>query len=118
MNTSSPLWRRSALAASGGRGDYSISLAHSIDERDPEEWRNACGGRLDAVMDPRFLRAVENSMGAEARFYNVVVRDAAGTPAAAAFISLYSIDGILLAPERWKRAVSWIRRLWPNFLKV
>jgi predicted N-acyltransferase len=118
MNLSSPLWNRPVFGSSRGQGPYSISLARSIDERDPDEWLTACGGRLDAVMDPRFLRAVENSMGAEARFYNVVVRDAAGTPAAAAFLSLYSIDGILLAPERWKKAVARLRWVWPSFLKV
>ena len=69
-------------------------------------------------MDPRFLRAVEKSMGTEAQFYNVVVRNAAGTPAAAAFLSLYSIDGILLAPERWKKVVERLRWFWPGFLKV
>ncbi len=97
---------------------YTISLARSIDERDADEWHAACGGHADAVMDPRFLRTVENSMGAEGRFYNVVMHDAAGAPAAAAFLSLYSIDGILLAPERWKKAVARLRWVWPRFLKV
>src|SRR5271165_3982056 len=91
-------------SSSEGQGPYSISLARSIDERDADEWLAACGGGADAVMDPRFLRAVEKSMGAEGRFYNVVVRDAAGTPAAAAFLSLYTLDGLLLAPQHWKKA--------------
>ena len=107
-----------ALGSFAGQGPYSISLAPSIDERDADEWLFACGGRADAVMDPRFLRAVERSMGAETRFYNVVVRDAAGTPAAAAFLSLYSIDGLLLAPQPWKKAVARLRLLWPHFLQV
>jgi predicted N-acyltransferase len=118
MNLPLALWHPPALGSSGGQGPYSISLARSIDERDADEWRAACGGRVDAVMDPRFLRAVENSMGHEARFCNVVVRDAVGAPAAAAFFSLYSIDGMLLAPESWKKAVARIRWLWPSFLKV
>jgi predicted N-acyltransferase len=113
-------WSQSgpALRPPDGQGPYSISLAHSIDERDADEWLAACGGRADAVMDPRFLRAVENSMGSEARFYNVVVSDAAANPVAAAFLSLYSIDGLLLAPEGWKKAVARLRWLWPSFLKV
>ena len=57
-------------------------------------------------------------MAPEARFYNVVVRDANGTPAAAAFLSSYAIDGLLLAPERWKKVVTRLRWLWPSFLKV
>ncbi len=87
-------------------------------ERDADEWHAACGGRADAVMDPRFLKAVEESMAAEARFHNVVFRDASGEPAGAAFLSLYTIDGLLLASERWKKLGTRLRRLWPNFLKI
>jgi len=101
-----------------GMNVYSFSLTRSIDERDVKEWRAACGGRIDAVMTPEFLRAVEKSMGTEARFCNVVFRDAAGTPAAAAFLSLQILDGLLLASPRWKRYGEFLRRLWPGFLKV
>lgn len=118
MSLSSLLLRRLALGSSGRRGAYTVSLAHSIDERDADEWHAACGGRADAVMDPRFLRAVERSMGADTRFWNVVFRDAAGAPVAAAVLALYTIDGLLLAPERWKKRGTRLRRLWPNFLKV
>lgn len=110
----SRLTRRS----SGGSKAYSVSLAHSMNERDVDEWQAACGGRMDAVMTPGFLRAVEKSMSAEGRFWNVVVRDAAGTPVAAAFLSLLVIDGLLLAPERWKKHGERLRRLWPGFLKA
>jgi Acetyltransferase (GNAT) domain len=106
------------LRGSGIPGKYSLSLAPSLDERDAEEWHAACGGRADTVMDPRFLRAVERSMDAEADFCNVVFRDSAGVPAGAAFLSLYPIDGLLLAPERWKKWGTRLRRLWPTFLKV
>lgn len=110
MSHSSALWRNLARSP--------VPLALSIDERDEDDWHIACGGRTDTVMDPRFLRAVEKSMAGEARFYNVVFRDATGTPTGAAFLSLYAIDGLLLAPERSKQVVAQIRRLWPNFLKV
>jgi hypothetical protein len=110
MNSWSP-WHRLAPGSSGGRCLYSISLARSIVERNADEWHAACGGRADAVMDPRFLRAVEQSMGADARFWNVVFRDSAGKPVGAAALSLYTIDGLLLAPERWKRRGTWFRRL-------
>ena len=117
MNSPS-LWRRLALGASGDRCLYTLSLARSIGERDENEWHAACGGRAEAVMDPRFLRAVEQSMGADTRFWNVVFRDTAGAPVAAAALSLYTIDGLLLAPERWKQMGMRLRRLWPNLLKA
>jgi hypothetical protein len=69
-------------------------------------------------MNPRFLRAIEQSMGEDARFWNVVFRDAAGAPVGAAALSLYTIDGLLLASQRWKQTGTRLRRLWPNFLKV
>gem|GEM_PF-563748 len=118
MSHTAALWHRLALGSSGSRGSYSLSLAASITERSAEEWHAACGGCADAVMDPRFLQVVEKSMAAAARFYNVVFRDGAGEPAGAAFLSLYPVDGLLLAKERWKKLGTHVRQLWPNFLKV
>ncbi len=118
MNPPSPPPWRPALHANGAAEVYSISLLRSIEQRDAGEWHAACGGRADVLMDPRFLRAVENSMASEARFCNVIFRDGAGTPAGAAFLSLQMIDGLLLAPPRWKKLGERLRRLWPNFLKV
>lgn len=104
--------------SSTGRGLYSISLARSIDERDADEWQAACGGRAEAAMDPRFLRAVERSMGEAARFWYVVFRDATGTPVGAAALSRFTIDGLLLASPRWKTTGMRLRQLWPSLLKV
>lgn len=118
MSLSSTLWHRLALGSSGIGESYSLSLATTIAERGSDEWHAACGGHADAVMDPRFLRAVEKSMATQARFHNVVFRDCAGEPAGAAFLSLYTVDGLLLAAERWKKFATQVRRLWPNFLKV
>jgi len=116
--SSGPGQRRLALGSAGHPGPYALSVADSIDERAADEWHAACGGRADAVMDPRFLRTVEKALSAEAVFANVVFRDKAGKAAGAAFLSLFSIDGLLLAAERWRKAVVRLRRLWPNFLKV
>ena len=69
------------------------------------------------MMDPRFLRAVERSMGEDARFWNVVVRDGEGRPAAAAVISLFTVDGALLAEGPLNRAIRSIRRFVPGLLK-
>ena len=69
------------------------------------------------MMDPRFLRAVERSMGGGARFWNVVVRDGEGRPAAAAVLSLYTVDGALLAKEPLSRAIRSLRCTAPGLLK-
>jgi hypothetical protein len=118
VSLSSTLWHRLALGVPGKRKSYCLSLVASIAERSTDEWHAACGGHADAVMDPHFLLAVENSMAAEARFHNVIFRDSAGKPAGAAFLSLYTVDGLLLSTERWKKIGTHIRLLWPSFLKV
>lgn len=118
MSHTSTLWQRLALGASGDRKSYSLSLATSITERSVDEWHAACGGRADAAMDPRFLNAVEKTMASEARFHNVVFRDSAGVPAGAAFLSLCTVDSLLLSTEGWKKLGTRVRRLWPKFLKI
>lgn len=118
MNSLSSSWRGAGFDSLRVQGPYSISLMRSIEERDADEWQAACGGRADAVMDPRFLRAVERSMSADTRFWNVVFRDADGIPIGAAALSLYTIDSLLLAPPGWKKTGTRLRRLWPNFLRV
>jgi hypothetical protein len=69
-------------------------------------------------MDPRFLAAVERSMGGEAKFWNVVFRDPTGRPAAAAVFPLFPIDGLLFVREPWKRWARSLRQWFPSFLKV
>lgn len=118
MSRTSTLWNRLAFGSSDARKSYSLSLAASMTERSTDEWHAACGGHADAVMDPRFLKAVETSMATETRFHNVVFRDSAGEPAGAAFLSFYTVDGLLLSTERWKKLGAQVRQLWPNFLKI
>jgi predicted N-acyltransferase len=98
-------------------GDYTYSIRDSIDERDPDEWGPFHQGEPDPMMDPRFLRAVERSMADGARFWNVVVRDGRGRPSAATVLSLFTIDGALLAEGPLGRAIPSMRRIMPRLLK-
>jgi predicted N-acyltransferase len=95
---------------------YSYSLCETIDQRDPEEWRPFHQGQADPMMDPRFLRSVERSMRG-ARFWNVVVHDGGGRPAAAAVLSLYTVDGAMMLEGRWRQALESARRVVPGLLK-
>jgi len=68
-------------------------------------------------MDPRFIEAVENSMGDQCRFRHVVVRDAQGRPMATACLSSFVIGGASLAKgaagkflRLVQRAIPWINR--------
>jgi predicted N-acyltransferase len=89
----------------------------SIAKRDLREWEPFARPG-DAVMDPRFLAAVERSMGEEAQFWNVLFHGPAGQPAAAAVLSLFSIDGLLFVGEPWKKWVQSLRRWFPPLLRV
>ena len=100
-----------------GLAGYTCSLLPSISQREVREWEPFVRPG-DAVMDPRFLAAVERSMGGEAQFRNVVCRDPAGVPAAAAVLSLFPIDGLLFVQEPWKKWAQSLRQRFPSFLKV
>jgi predicted N-acyltransferase len=97
---------------------YTLTVCDSIDERNPAQWEPFGAGQADPMMDPRFLRAVERSMGREAKFWNVVIQDATGRSAAAAVVSIYTVDGSLLAQEPWSRIIRALRRVVPRLLQV
>jgi predicted N-acyltransferase len=103
--------------AAGGPAGYTCSVLPSISQRDPRDWAPFAPPG-DAVMDPRFLASVESSMGGGARFWNVVLRDPAGRPAAAAVLTLFPVDGLLFLQEPWKSRVHALRQRFPRFLKV
>jgi predicted N-acyltransferase len=105
--------RRDSLPGPVG---YTYSLLRSISGRDVREWEPFVRPG-DAVMDQRFLAAVERSMGGEAKLWNVVFRDPAGRPAAAAVLSLFRIDGLLFVQQPWKKWVQSLRQRCPRFLK-
>jgi predicted N-acyltransferase len=86
---------------------YTSSIVRSITERDSGDW---LGGGL---MDRRFLRAVELSLAADGKFWNVVVKDAAGRSVASAFLSLYSVDPALFVERAWQTRLRQVRRLFP-----
>ncbi len=116
-NTSQTPGIRRLAAVSRDLAGYTCSLLRSISQRDLREWQPFVRPG-DAVMDPRFLAAAERSMGGEAKFWNIVVRDRAGVPVAAAVLSLFPIDGLLFVQEPWKKWVQSLRQRFPRFLKV
>jgi predicted N-acyltransferase len=93
------------------------SWRQSIAERDPAEWAALAGTPGDFAMDTRFLATVEHAFRREARFWNVMLQTPDGTPAAAAFVSLYPIDAALFLQGRARRFVEQVRRLVPSFFK-
>jgi len=95
---------------------YGCRLWDSIRQTDLEDWERLRQGAGDPFMDPRFVEAVERSMGPEARFWTLIVDDERGRPAASACVSLLRVDAALLADARTRSVVHVVRRLFPGFL--
>jgi len=96
---------------------YSYTLASSIAQTNLDRWWQLCSREPDPFMDPRFIAAVERSMGGEARFWTLIVEDEQGRAAATACLCLLRVDGALLADVRTRVLVTRVRRLFRNFLQ-
>lgn len=96
---------------------YSYQLYQSIDDVNVDEWRNVCRQTGNVYLDPRFLKGVEVSFAADAKFWYVVYRDDDGTAVAATCFSRYQIDCALMAPPIVQRFAASIRTFWKRFLK-
>jgi predicted N-acyltransferase len=97
---------------------YRVSEHDSIRDVDWDDWNRLRDPKLDPYMDPRYILAVENSMGKDSQFRHVLFYDAAGDPAASACLCAFSIDGAMLA-EGWLRTVAnVINRVAPWLLRL
>jgi len=97
---------------------YSFRLYESIREVPLEDWDLLRRHRPDVFMDPRFVAAVERSMSDAARFWCLLVHDAARRPVASACLSLFQLDLALLGQPTLRRIADWARRVFPGFLKL
>jgi predicted N-acyltransferase len=97
---------------------YRPCVYESIRDADWDEWNALRDSKSDPFMDPRYILAVENSMGDESQFRHVLVRDEEGRPAAAACLCSFTIDGSLLAEGGARIAAGVINRVAPFLLRV
>jgi predicted N-acyltransferase len=68
-------------------------------------------------MDLRFLRAVENAMGAETKFWYAIFYDEAQRPVACTCYALYIVDGALFAPPLAQKIVQSVQKVIRPFFK-
>lgn len=85
---------------------YAYTVYDSIDKVDPAAWNALRPAGGDAFMDPRFLRAVEQSMAHCGKYWHVLFRDDAGRTVATASLSTYRVDAAILAEEEWMKRVA------------
>jgi predicted N-acyltransferase len=96
----------------------SYRLYDTIDDVPLADWKETYQDGLHGFMEPKFLRAVEKGFADQARFFHVLIDDEDGKPAACASLCLLSIDLLLLAGPRLRRAIGWTRKLVPNLTKL
>lgn len=97
---------------------YTPVVYPSIRDVDWDEWNRLRDPQSDPFMDPRFILAIENSMGSVCRFRHVFIRDAAGRTVAAACLSVYTVDGALLAEGSMRIIAAVLNRIVPPLLKI
>lgn len=99
-------------------GPYRYSVYDSIGRVDAQEWDRLHDFCSDPFMAPAYIRAVENSMRRDCRFFHVIVRDAEAEPVAAACFCLYTLDATLLAGPVFRalsRPLAWLT---PSLLRL
>jgi len=98
--------------------DYTWDLHHSVDAADFAAYEETHQLNGDPFSDPRFLRAVEQTMSSLCRLWFLTVRDESGAPVAWATLSLFRVDLTVVATARAKWVVKQIRRTMPSFLRL
>jgi predicted N-acyltransferase len=97
---------------------YRSVVHRSIREADWDEWNRLRDPKSDPFLDPRYILAVENSMGPVCNFRHVLVRDEEGRAAAIACLCSYTIDGAVLAEGDAKKVAAVINRVAPILLRI
>ena len=98
----------------------SHTISPGIDAVDLAAWEHLCGDRDNPFMEPKFLRAVEQSMAGQAKIWYVVLRKDDGEPAACACLTEFTVDLAIVAGSGLKKIIGAIRRLFPRlfFFKI
>ncbi|MCA9081859.1 MAG: GNAT family N-acetyltransferase [Planctomycetaceae bacterium] len=89
-------------------------LWESVDEIDVALW-NSIRDPEDIFMDPRLLRAIEQSMGDQSDIWYLLLRDEQGRPTAITCLSTWTVDAFILAEDNWSnRVFRQLQRLAPG----
>jgi len=107
-----------AMIANGHVGKYNCRLFRSIGQIDADAWNALRRAQGDPFLDPRFLAAVEVSLGDSLRLWYAVIRDRSERPAAIACLCASQIDAAPMLQERRPRMARFLERVAPRALKI
>src|SRR5690606_26776428 len=97
---------------------YSYQIYASVDEVDPHEWGAIQQTDDCPLTDLRLLRVFERTLQDQSQCWPVILRDEQGRAAAVTAISLFRVDGGILAGPIIRWVTTWMRRVRPQFLRL
>ena len=97
---------------------YSYRLYSTIGDVDPDVWNAVQQFDPTPFSDLRYLRIIEQTMGDVSRCWPLVITDQDDHPAAIACLSLFQVDGSILAGPILRTVASRMRKLRPRFLRL
>ncbi len=96
--------------------NYSHQIFEGFDAGNQEDWIRIVPPD-DLAMDPRLISVIQRTLGAQFKFWNVVIYDDRKIPVACAALCLFRIDGLEAAPKFIRNFSAAVRHIWPGFMK-
>jgi predicted N-acyltransferase len=95
-------------------------LYETIDQVPLEQWNEVCQGAGRCFMSTNFLRAMERTQPDGAKTFHAMIYEQDGKPCACASLSLFPVDLLMLAGQKIRDRVGWVRRVFPKlgFTKI
>lgn len=97
---------------------YSYQIYESVEDVDPHEWGAVQHSAGTLLTDVRMLRVFDRTLQDQAQCWPLLIRDEQGRPAAVTCLSLFRVDGGILAGPVIRWVVDRVRRLRPRFLHL
>jgi predicted N-acyltransferase len=97
---------------------YSYQIYSSVEEVDPLEWDAVQQSSASPLTDLRMLRVFDRTLQDQAQVWPLLIRDQEGRPAAVSCLSLFRVDGAILAGPIIRMVADRMRRIRPQFLRL
>jgi predicted N-acyltransferase len=97
---------------------YSYQIFESVEEVDPLAWNSVQEFDASPLTDLRMLRVFDRTLKDQAQCWPLLIRDEQDRPAAVSCLSLFRVDGSILAGPLIRWVASRMRRIRPQFLRL
>jgi predicted N-acyltransferase len=97
---------------------YSYQLYSSVDAVDSREWDAVQQRDASPLTDLRLLRVFEQTLQEQSQCWPLIIRDEQGRAAAVTSLSLFRVDGGILAGPVIRWVTARMRRVRPQFLRL